>query len=102
MKSLFIKNIPPELGRRLKVASIKTGVTMQEMVLVAIGEYLDRGEFKPIEPGGIIEVDSLDVCELKPIGLPSERNMSNEDNAELTDDGEDVMPKAKGGFKRTW
>src|SRR3990172_9675312 len=49
MKSLFIKNVPSELGRRLKVASIEGGVSMRDMVLVAVEEYLDR-------MGGIIEV----------------------------------------------
>jgi len=45
MKSLFIKNMPPELGRRLKVVSIHGGVNIRDMVLVAVEEYLDRIEF---------------------------------------------------------
>ena len=44
MKSLFIKNVPSELGKRLKVASIEGGISMRDMVLVAVGEYLDRIE----------------------------------------------------------
>jgi len=48
MKSLFIKNIPPGLGRRLKVASIHDGVSMRDMVLVAVEEYLDRIEFSSL------------------------------------------------------
>src|SRR3989304_9486915 len=88
MKSLFIKNIPSELGRRLKVASIHGEVSIRDMVLVAVEEYLDRRVKKPtltpismplpspavikliqerdtgnILPGGIIETDSIEVNE---------------------------------------
>ncbi|OHB69264.1 MAG: hypothetical protein A2W23_07600 [Planctomycetes bacterium RBG_16_43_13] len=92
MKSVFIKDIPMDLGRRLKVAALKDGVSMRDMILAAIGEYLDRRanqegkKFKPVGmplpspaiikliqereienilPGGIIGVDPP----LKPVDI---------------------------------
>ncbi|OHB71845.1 MAG: hypothetical protein A2W23_06240 [Planctomycetes bacterium RBG_16_43_13] len=102
VKSLFIKDIPPELGRRLKAASIEGGVSMREMVLVAVGEYLDFRAKKPVmmgvkvnqerEMGNIIVGEGEELI----IDMDLRRHGVGFNNAGPK---ADEVPK---GFKKTW
>ena|SRR3990172_1270457 len=123
MKSVFIKDIPMDLGRRLKVAALKDGVSMRDMILAAIGEYLDRRGIMKIEAGkrgcGMVipeEYKATIICDKKVLddlddmenilpdgrikeGIPKVpefiKPTGESDDAELDN-------FTKKGFKRTW
>lgn len=41
MKSIFVKDIPEDLGRRIKISAAEQGVKIRELIIAAVREHLD-------------------------------------------------------------